>query len=107
MDTWDEIRRLQGRRLATLGRWKPFDVVKVGERAVEIVIGSTGSARRVSRREIERAWRELEGRRSLSLPRIRGGHSYVAAMLSELPGVTHRRHPIRLRLTRRSSRRPS
>ena len=99
----DQVGRLKGHTLFTLGRRCAFDVVDIASGSVEIRLHSTGKKSRVSRRRIERAWELLESAGSLTQKEIKEGasrynYSYVAAILAALPGVKHTGQPVELRL---------
>lgn len=91
---------LSGHTLHTLGQDKPFDVIQVASDGVTIFIHETAKERLVPMTEIEPAWQHLlqAGLMTLSEIRERGFSEmspvYVAALLAELPGVTHGPEPL-------------
>ena len=108
VNVWDQVRRLQGRKLATLGQGKAFDVGNIANDGVEIRLHSTDKRRRVYRRVIEPAWKLLESAGSLTQKEIKAGPSpinspYVAAILAAVPGVKYTCQPVvELRLAKSS-----
>jgi hypothetical protein len=102
LSCWTEIRNLKGHTLKTLDRRKPFQVVEVTEHNVIVVPIETGKERPVPREGIEKAYRQLIVKGSLTRSDIMKEYSpfnpaYVAALLAELPGVQHSLRPIVLR----------
>jgi len=103
MDLAIELRKLQGKRLATLYQNKPFEIIKVSNDQI-ILKTSTESQRPIALKEISRAWNHLDKRKKLTRSEVRDlGYSefnpaYVVAILASLPGVTHSLGPIILRL---------
>lgn len=92
MDPVRQMVRLIGTTLHTLGLRRPFDVLTVhpdNSAAVVIRVGSTGSVRLISRREIEAGYAlaQESPRGSLNASRLRleraseANPSYVAALL--------------------------
>ena len=99
MDLWNEIKNLEGKIIRTLLQQKPFEVVEVRDKAVIIKPFVRGIKRRVPRKEIEGAYRELISLGQISRSQFKALHStwnlaFVAAMLAELPHVTHTIRPI-------------
>jgi len=99
-ECWFLVAHLVGQELCTLDRQNPFRVMKVGDDALQIEIGTSGKARTIQRQEIETAWEHLARDRKINLAQIRQyaafNPTYIAAMLAALPGVTHQIKPIRL-----------
>lgn len=96
-----EISKLKGRELHTLDRSNPFTVKDVTQQKVTLLLSQTGKERSIPLIEIEAAWQELVTKGELSRIQIHSDFSefnpaYVAALLAELPGVTHQDKPIRL-----------
>ena len=105
MNIWGQIGRLSGCTLATLGRHKEFEVIKVTDTRVELLLHGTDKWRRVDRKRIEKAWQNLEREGSLSRDQIQKDISprssaYLTAILAELPGVTYTLKPLTLQLGR-------
>lgn len=101
---WNLLARLEGQTLKTLDRGQPFQILRVSDTAL-IVRTSTGKNRRIPRKQIEDAWGQLAATGSLTRQEIRENFAefnpaYVAALLSNLPGVITELKPIRLRLKR-------
>jgi hypothetical protein len=102
MECWEEIHKLKGRTLKTLDRGNPFDVVDVTERVVVVRPHENNKVRKIGRDRIEGAYKELIAKREITRSEIRSKYSefnpaYIAAMLANLPGVTHITKPIRLK----------
>jgi hypothetical protein len=101
MNYWLEIDKLKGKTLRTLDRGNPFDGVAVTDSDVIVQPHVRDMERKISRKEIEGAFRELSTRRELTRVKIHEQYSefntaYVAAILAALPGVEHKIRPIRL-----------
>ncbi len=99
MELWSEIEKLEGKVLKGLDQRKPFEVVKVLNSSVIVMPLSTKKERLVPRKEFEGAYRELIALGQISRNQIMALYSpwnpvYVAAMLAELPHVTHTIRPI-------------
>ncbi|MDB5992825.1 MAG: hypothetical protein JWQ10_4228 [Herbaspirillum sp.] len=94
---WTEIYGLAGSTLATLGRKNLFLIVKVETNAVVVRPLETAVDRRIPRKEIEGAYDELRLRGTMTLAQIRSFSEmnpvYVAAMLSQILGVTYVNKP--------------
>ena len=102
MDYWAEIRKLKGNTLRTLDRGNPFDVLDVTESAVIIRPHENMNERRIARKHIEGALKELVAKGEITRVTIRAKYSnfnpaYVAAILALLPHVTSTIVPIKLR----------
>jgi hypothetical protein len=67
MDVWSHIVNLKGRTLKTLDRGEAFDIAAVRQNALILALHSTGNERRVSRDEIESAFKEMETRGEIKL----------------------------------------
>jgi hypothetical protein len=109
MDCWNEIRKLKGKTLKTLDQGNPFDVVDVTEHVVIVRPHKNEIERRVPREQIEDACKEMVTRGEITRVDIRANHTefnpaYVAAILAQLPGVSHTIRPIRLRYQQGKSR---
>ena len=101
MEIWTVIAGLEGQTLKTLDRGRPFDIVRVGPRAVIVRLHSTGRERRVERDDVESAFDELRQRGQLTPTDIHERHSavdpaYVAAMLAQHPAISATTKPITL-----------
>jgi len=101
----EQIMRLKGRTLETLGRARPFLIEEVTEHGIEVVVCSTGSVRYIPRTNVETGWVELCERGELTLDDIRkrqteANPAYGGALLAELPGIVVEADPIRLRRDR-------
>lgn len=101
MDFYHEIKQLEGQTLHTLDRSNPFDILNVGQSKVTIRLHATGKERTIQWAELQGAFTELKVCAEISRSEIEQTHSprnpaYVAAILAQLPGVTHRIKPIRL-----------
>lgn len=101
MSIWNEIEKLIGQTLVTLDQHKPFDIVGVTERDMVVRPHKNEIERRISRGEIENAFKRFSSTGQLTRSDIREGFSnfnpaYVAAILAKLPGVSHSLRPIRL-----------
>ena len=108
MNIWDEIKRLQGQTLKTLDQKKPFDIVDVSGHAVIVCPQETHTERPITRNEIESSNRHLLPIGQITRTEIREKFSeynpaYVAAILAELPNVSHAIRPIRLSISAKSS----
>jgi hypothetical protein len=108
MDIWTIIEDLDGLTLHTLDQKKPFRVKAVGDSGVTILVKKTRNERFISRSEIEGSFNDLWVIGELSRGDIRDRHSeanpaYVAAILSEIPGVRYKLKPIRLSYERGKS----
>ena len=102
MDLWIELKKLQGRTLRTLGQGKLFDVVVVLSDSIVVKPHSSGRERPVARTAIEGSFRELASHGQISRSKIEDSYmprssAYIAAMLAELPGVSHAKNPILLK----------
>ena len=105
MNIWGQIGRLSGRTLETLSQRKAFEVVKVTDSELELLLHSTDKWRRVDRKRIEEAWKYLEREGSLTRDQVQKNVSprssaYVSAILAAVPGVTYTLRPITLHLGR-------
>ena len=101
---WRYVCGLEGSTLRTLGRGKPFVVLLATARAVNVVPESSGKERSIPRSALQGALGDLRDRGLLTLNDIRSqwcdfSPAYVAAILAELPDVTHRLRPITLLYT--------
>jgi hypothetical protein len=101
MNLWQEIKQLEGQTLHTLDHSNPFDILSVDRSKVTVRPHATDKERSVPWPQLENAFRELSVRGEISRVEIEHQHSprnpaYVAAILAELPGVTHKTKPIRL-----------
>lgn len=100
-EVWELLKGKVGESFLTLGQEKPFDLVEVGDKELQIRT-STGNLRNIDRERIEKAWSELKGTGSLSRIEVRDQYSemnsaYIIALISSLPGVQiYRTYPIRL-----------
>jgi len=99
MEIWTYILGLQGKTLKTLDQRKPFDVSYVGSDVVIVTPHKSRKARSIDRDTIENTFAELLTRRELSRVEIQKHYSsfnpaYVAAILTEIPGVNYRIRPI-------------
>ena len=108
MAIWSEFRKLQGKTIRTLDRRNPFDVSYVGQDTLIVTPQVSGKVRTINREIIESAFIELKTKGELSRSEIQDRYSsfnpaYVAALLSELPGVSYRIRPIVLRYVEESS----
>ena len=102
MDLWKEIKKLEGKTLATLDKRKEFKMVKVLPNIV-VIETSTGTPRNIPWDNIQQSWRELEKTDEITRTDIMKFYSpfnpaYVAAILSNLPNVSHRIRPVVLKL---------
>ncbi len=102
---WNEIRKLKGRVLNTLDQHKPFTVVSITDETITVLPQSTGKERPISRDGVENAYRHLFATGHLTLAELESDFTprnpvYVAAILTELPGVQHQANPIRLYLSK-------
>jgi hypothetical protein len=103
MDVWDEVSNLNGKTLKTLDKGREFDILDISKNYLFIKIHSTGKERKIERRMIESAYRELALRGEISRADIEKRHAprhpaYVAAILAETPGVTYTTSPIILKI---------
>jgi hypothetical protein len=99
-----EIKKLEGKRLRTLNRHKPFEIVAVSENSVIVLPLETQKERPIPREGIEEAYRHLTVTGQLTLAELENEYNprnpvYTAAMLAEMPGVRYWVKPIRLRWT--------
>jgi hypothetical protein len=99
MDLWSEIKQLEGKIIKTLDQRKPFEVVDVNDKAVIIKPFVREIERRIPRKEIEESYRELVALGQINRNQIMDLYSpwnpaFVAAILAELPDVTHTIRPI-------------
>ena len=99
MNLWAEISDMEGRCLKTLDRGFKFDMVKVTPSSIIVRPHRTNKERLIPRVEIEGAWKELVAWGHISRTQIEARHAprnpvYVAAILSELPGVRYTIKPI-------------
>ena len=99
MELWDEIKKLEGKVLKTLDRGKSFEVVVVLNSSVIVKPLSTKKERVIPREQIEGAFHQLISSDQITQREIEAQHSprnpvYVAAILAELPDVTHTIRPI-------------
>lgn len=105
MELWTEIGKLKGKTLRTLDRGNPFQVLDVTSTAVIVSPGASKKERRIERKNIESASKELMIRGEITRVTIQAKYSqynpaYVAALLGALPGVSVTRSPIKLRYKR-------
>ncbi len=89
-----ELEKLTGKTLTTLYREKRFDVLAVNQNHILLFIHATEKERKIRWQEIEPARELLQRQKQLTRIEIRDNFSvanpaYVAALLAELPGVTH------------------
>jgi hypothetical protein len=98
---WQNVGRLRGRKLHTLGEGAAFDVLDVDEKAVRIRVASSGHTYSIYHRELESIWdiltrhgelRQIAIHSELGLP----NPTYAAAILAALPNVSYEVRPIRL-----------
>jgi hypothetical protein len=86
---WSLISNLKGHNLRTLNRHRPIHITNIDDKAVYYQLGS-GIQYRIDRQKIEAAWQRLASEGFLN----RYGdfktrsNIYIAAILSNLPGVT-------------------
>lgn len=95
MNLRQELEKLTGETLATLDKHKHFDVLAVGSKQILLFLHSSQKKRKVRWEEIEPAWALLQREGQLTRVSIHANFSernpaYVAALLSALPGVSHR-----------------
>ena len=100
---WLQLRNLQGKTLRTLDRRYPFDVVDVTPTQAILKLHRTRKQRRILKDEIVDSFGELKRQGKISRARIEDNYSprnpaYVAALLSQLEGVTYTIKPIVLRI---------
>ena len=105
MDIWGSIKKLEGQTLATLDRRQEFKIVQVLPNLI-IIETSTGNPRNISMHELQESWSSLEEIGQISRSDIMKFYSpfnpaYVAAILSNFPGISYRIRPIVLRSIRR------
>lgn len=98
---WDELKTLEGKTLRTLDRGAKFKILVVTNHGLIVKPLSTGKERLVPRTEIDGAYEELLANKEITRTIIESKYSprnpvYVAAILSELPGVWHTIRPIHL-----------
>ena len=94
MNLKQEVEKLIGETLTTLYKDKRFDVLAVSPNQILLSIHATEKERKVRWQEIEPAWELLQRQKQLTRIEIRDNFTvanpaYVAALLAELPGVTH------------------
>jgi len=92
MDLHAELKKQEGQTLATLSHGKPFVVGAVTERGV-MVHPAGSKERKVTWRQLDPAWTQLQRRGKLNQIEVRDNYSkvssgYVLALLAVLPGVT-------------------
>jgi hypothetical protein len=97
----ERIAAFQGRPMYTLDRRSPFTIAEVDARGAVTIVPKTKKPRKISGRTLERAWADLRGQGSLTLKQIEEAHSprnasYVATLLSIMPGVSFTRWPLTL-----------
>lgn len=102
---WEQISRLEGRRLVTLAQQKPFVIKAVAPTGLSLHVSDTNTFRELQRKSLESAWAHLVQKRELGQTEIAAHYSprssaYVATILNALPDVTCTHAPIRLRLRR-------
>ena len=102
---WSDVKKLIGRKIATLDRHKPFEILTVIEQTVIIKVHSTDQERSIAREEVEGALKALDTLGQISRSDIQEEYSprnpaYVAAILAALPDVKYTVRPIVLRLAR-------
>ncbi|MBE9507113.1 MAG: hypothetical protein IMY86_03615, partial [Chloroflexi bacterium] len=100
-ECWAQVARLAGQELRTLARGHPFRVLNVGDKTLQIRVGTSGQTRTIRQREIETAWEHLTHEESISQTEIHKQYhgfnsGYVATILAALPCVTYQIRPIRL-----------
>lgn len=94
------LSQLEGRILSTLDRGKLFDVRRVIPSQIDVFIHETGHERMIRMNEVEPAWDHLRRAGVMTLSEIRergfseASPAYVAALLAEVPGVTHGRETL-------------
>jgi len=98
---WQEVARLVGKELKTLEHGNPFRILRVTDRSLHLLVGSTDRERMIQYKEIVCAWQHLSEQRELSRSEIHAHYSefnpaYVAAILAALPDVEYETRPIRL-----------
>jgi len=101
MNIWPVIENLVGKTLTTLAQDKPFEILKVSNNEVVILIHSTNKERKIQKKNIENAAKYLFSHRTLTRKQIRKLFSepnpaYIAVILSKLPGVIYENRPITL-----------
>lgn len=95
MSIWLELKNLEGQTLKTLKQEKLFDIVDVNESVMIIRPQVRNQERPISRRAIEAAYQRLLATGQLTRADIRDegfsefNPAYVAAILAQLPNVTH------------------
>jgi len=99
MDLWSEIKKLEGKTLTTLDQGRSFEVLVVLNSGVVINPLRTKKERLVPWKQIEGAFRQLLALGQITRSEIETQHAprnpvYVAAILAELPYVTHTIRPI-------------
>jgi hypothetical protein len=104
---WVEIKKLQGKNLATLDRRQKFKVMQVLPSQI-IIETSTGASRNIPWNNVQQSWIELEKNGEITRTDIMRLYSpfnpaYVAAILSNLPNVSHSVRPIVLKLSKSKS----
>ena len=107
MDIWIEIKKLQGKTLATLDRRREFKVIQVLPSQI-VIETSTGAPRNIPWNNVQQSWAELEKNGEITRTDIMRLYSpfnpaYVAAILSKLPNVSHSIRPIVLKLSKSKS----
>lgn len=103
-DIWVKIKKLQGKTLITLDRRREFKVIEV-LRCQIVIETSTGTPRNIPWNNVQQSWAELEKNGEITRTDIMRLYSpfnpaYVAAILSNLPNVSHSVRPIVLKLSK-------
>lgn len=105
MDFWAEIRKLKGKTLKTLDHGNPFDVLDVTDSAVIVRPHNPMDERRIQRKDIESAIKELVARgeitrQTIHQKRPKRNSARIAAILAQLPNIEATSSPITLRIKR-------
>jgi len=91
---------LQGKTLSTLARNKKFDILLVTDDEIIIKLHSSGKTRPITRRELEKAWKELKARGVITQKHIMDSgcwnSAFVTTFLAQIPGVSYRTRPVTL-----------
>jgi hypothetical protein len=94
---WQELSKLSGKTLLTLGRGQPFDIVEITASRVVIRPSKSGVERAIGMRCFETAYDELLASDGVDLVMFRRHNEmnpvYIAAMLAQLPGIQTIRKP--------------
>lgn len=97
------LESLKGMTIKTLDRNRPFTIRSVDNKVLVVLIGSTRKERKISRNEIDGAYKVLYQDHKVTRSEIEAKFSmrnpaYVAAILSKYPGVRVTLKPITLLL---------